>query len=189
MTYTSALPSYSPVKAMSEPSCENLGNVSSPSCIVSRVATPPWTGAIQMSSPATKTTLVSVNVGKAHEEVVLRILSEARGRAGQHEDRREADRAERSAEPGDSRGEQGRHTDLLSGFLEAMEWAIRDRLAETIRNPGGCQDCEAARRRHPRSAPADSPSRRRRLPWDTGTAPSAAWSGTRTRCSGRRPCR
>ena len=46
---TSVLPSYSPVKAIAEPSGEKWGSLSTPTPVVSRVARPPLRDTVQMS--------------------------------------------------------------------------------------------------------------------------------------------
>src|ERR1700687_4560996 len=57
ITYTSGLPSYSPVKAIHLPSGENLGKTSSPTWEVSRRAAPPSREEIHRSPAYAKTTL------------------------------------------------------------------------------------------------------------------------------------
>src|SRR6266481_3121031 len=57
MTYTSGLPSYSPVKAIHFPSGENFGNTSSPTWEVRRRAVPPSREEIHRSPAYAKTTL------------------------------------------------------------------------------------------------------------------------------------
>src|SRR5262249_38096160 len=62
-TYTSVLPSYSPVKAIIVPSGEKIGLVSTPIPVVRRLASPPARSAIHRSRAELKTTLEPLTVG------------------------------------------------------------------------------------------------------------------------------
>ena len=55
MVYTSVGPSYCAVKARSDPSGEIRGELSSPACVVRRVATPPDAETFHRSPSATNT--------------------------------------------------------------------------------------------------------------------------------------
>ena len=63
MTNTSTLPSYSPLKAISDPSGEKTGLFSAPAPTVSLLASPPSRPTLHRSPAYTKTMCVRLNVG------------------------------------------------------------------------------------------------------------------------------
>ena len=81
-TYTSTLPSYSPVNATSEPSGEKYGSVSRPTPLVRRRASPPSRPTIQRSPANEKTTCVRLTVGFCRSSGALGVAAAGLGGSG-----------------------------------------------------------------------------------------------------------